>query len=264
MNNGKFYVYIHRRKTDNSIFYVGKGSGNRVFSKSGRSNHWRNIVKKHDYIVEIIRYFNCELEAYEYETHLIGEMRSNMERICNVANGGEGGLSGTKLKDEHKEKLRKAKLGKKQLPEHAKKSSMAKIGKKQPRSAVEYVIGLKKKKVINSDGEIFDSATEAARSLSKRLGITASQGNISMVCRGERCNAYGLSWSYDTKVIPTVSITTVFCDNGMKFNSTKEAAEWVKKYRGRALSSNITNAVRNNGTAYGFRWHVEVSNEAPE
>lgn len=262
MNDEKFYVYIHKRKTDNSIFYVGKGSGNRAFSKSGRSPHWRNIVRKNDYTVEIVKYFSCEAEAYNYETHLISLMRSNMERICNIANGGEGGLSGISLNHEHKEKLRKAKLGKKQLPEHAKKSAEAKKGKKQPRSAVDYVIGLKKKKVINSDGDIFDSAMDAARSLSKTLGIKASQGNISMVCRGERRIAYDLSWSYDIEVTPIISVENIFCDNGMMFNSAREASEWVKGFRGYALASNITNAIRNKGTAYGFLWSKEPTNEA--
>lgn len=48
----------------------------------------------------------------------------------------------------------------------------------------------KSKSVIRSDGIEFVSASEAARS------VSGSQGNISMVCRGERKVAYGYGWSY--------------------------------------------------------------------
>lgn len=253
----EFYVYVHKRNTDNSVFYVGKGKGGRHLSKSGRSNHWRRIVEKHGYHSEIVKRFTSESDAYDFECKLISTMRDNKERICNVANGGNGGLSGIPLRACHKDKLRAAKLGKKQMPEHAKKSALAKKGKKQPRKAVDYVIGLKKKKVINSSGEIFESANEAARCLSKRLGIKASQGNISMVCRGERSEAYGFNWSYDLSCIPKLFVRRLKCSNGMYFSSLTEATEWVKSWRGSASPSNITNAIRENGTAFGFKWKYE-------
>lgn len=48
----------------------------------------------------------------------------------------------------------------------------------------------KSKEVLRSDGFEFSSASEAARV------VGGSQGNISMVCRGERKEAYGYGWSY--------------------------------------------------------------------
>lgn len=33
-----FYVYLHRKKTTKEVFYVGKGSGDRVWSRAGRSS----------------------------------------------------------------------------------------------------------------------------------------------------------------------------------------------------------------------------------
>lgn len=197
-----FYVYAHKKKDTGEIFYIGKGKEKRDQSKSGRSNHWRNTANKHG--LEIIRLYEClsESDAYILEIETIKLFRSNGIKIINIANGGEGGLSGIKLTESHKLKLRKAKIGKKQMPDHALKSAKAKLGKKQPRSAVEYVVGLKKKKVINSDGEIFESATEAA----KKHGTT--QSNISMCCRGERLTTKGKAWSYDTGSTPAALTTS--------------------------------------------------------
>ncbi len=52
------------------------------------------------------------------------------------------------------------------------------------------------KMVLRSDGKVFNTATEAAIYMSFNLSVNASQGNISMVCRGERPSAYGFGWSY--------------------------------------------------------------------
>lgn len=50
-----FYVYLHRRATDGRVFYVGKGVSTRAWRKDKRNQHWKNIVKKHGYIVEIVQ-----------------------------------------------------------------------------------------------------------------------------------------------------------------------------------------------------------------
>jgi len=259
-----FYVYLHVKKTNGDVFYVGKGKEGRDKSRSGRSAHWRNIVAKHDY--EIIRIAEglSEDDSYLLETDTILKMRTEGASICNIASGGNGGLSGTSLSKEHKEKLRKAKLGKRQLPDHARKSATAKIGKKQPRRAVDFVISKKMKPVINSSGEIFESTVSASKAVSKRLGIKASQGNISMCATGGRNNAYGLTWSYETSSVPKFRPTTspskkTVCSNGMRFLSVKKAREWVISWRGSATHQSISDAARNGGNAYGLGW--EYKNE---
>ena len=40
----KYYVYIHKRKDNNVVFYVGKGSGDRRYSKYNRSSDWHRVV----------------------------------------------------------------------------------------------------------------------------------------------------------------------------------------------------------------------------
>ena len=47
-------LYMHTRKSDGRIFYIGIGDKDRPYEKSGRNVHWRNTVKTHDYDVTIL------------------------------------------------------------------------------------------------------------------------------------------------------------------------------------------------------------------
>lgn len=96
-----YYVYVHRRPTDNSIFYIGKGKRSRVSSSNSRSRYWRNIVSKNGgFNYEIVRSFEDEMCALSYEKCLIHLLRN--ERLCNMTAGGEGFSGGS-----HSEETRK-------------------------------------------------------------------------------------------------------------------------------------------------------------
>ena len=65
-----YYVYLHRRASDNTVFYVGKGSGRRAWSRK-RTIHWKRVVAKHGLIVEIYQSGLQEWYAYELEEEMI-------------------------------------------------------------------------------------------------------------------------------------------------------------------------------------------------
>lgn len=125
----KFYTYAHYRNDSNVIFYIGKGTGNRAWSKRARNIHWNNIVNKHGYRVEILAYFETELEAFENEIHLIKCQKELGAVLVNMTEGGEGS-SGFKHTEESKNKVRISKLGKKR-PEITGKNHYL-WGKKNP------------------------------------------------------------------------------------------------------------------------------------
>lgn len=259
-----FYVYAHKKKTTGEIFYIGKGRGERYRSKSGRSNHWRNIVKKHGCKAEILGLFESESDAYAFEIHAIKSYREDGKKLCNIYPGGEGRLAGWNHSDEIKEKFRQAKLGKPQSKDHAEKSRTARKGKKNSKEHIEKTVAPKRKPVINSDGEKFASACDAAVYISKNQGVYASQGNISMCARGLRNNAYGLTWSYNTETIPAFIPTKhqtkkIHCSNGMIFESVRDAQNWVKGWRGSASHQPISHAARSGKKSYGHYW--EYRNE---
>lgn len=90
-----FYVYIHRRATDGSEFYVGKGSANRAWhwsSKKGRTKLWIRCARKNGVIVEILQDGMSEDDAYLLEMWMIAKLNHNGARLYNISEGGGGGL----------------------------------------------------------------------------------------------------------------------------------------------------------------------------
>ena len=88
MNN--FYVYIHRKKSNNEIFYVGKGKDRRAYRKDHRNIYWNKVVNKHGYEIEIYKDNLTEKEAFELEIKLINELKEKGLQLTNMTDGGEG------------------------------------------------------------------------------------------------------------------------------------------------------------------------------
>jgi hypothetical protein len=59
-------VYLHRKKTNNEIFYVGMGNSKRVYSRQ-RSKFWEDTVKKYGYYSVIIADNLSKDDALELE-----------------------------------------------------------------------------------------------------------------------------------------------------------------------------------------------------
>jgi hypothetical protein len=110
-----FYVYVHKRASDGAIFYVGKGSGQRAWSKNKRGLHWHAVCRKHGVTIEIVRRFDSEEESFVFERALIAECRAKAIALANKTDGGEG-AAGVKHTAETKAIWAAAKLGKKRGP----------------------------------------------------------------------------------------------------------------------------------------------------
>jgi hypothetical protein len=112
-NPNRFYVYAHQRLDDNSIFYIGKGTDKRAWTKRGRSNHWKNIVKKAGYRVLSIKDQMSETDAFTLEKYLIvfyGRADLGEGRLVNLTDGGDG-TSGYKPSEESKKKMSESQKG---------------------------------------------------------------------------------------------------------------------------------------------------------
>lgn len=125
--DGRFYVYT--LSDDESVFYVGKGSGKRAFEHVTRAFS-KNYSKKNQYKYNKIRTLvnsgksivpsilftsNNEDAVFEAEKSLIKYF--GKDNLCNHTDGGEGrsGRSHT-VSEEAKQKIRNAQLGHK-MPE---------------------------------------------------------------------------------------------------------------------------------------------------
>ena len=205
-----YYVYIHRKATDKSIFYVGKGSKRRAWGRN-RSDHWHRVVNKHGLIVEIYRTGLQEWYAYELEAELIllhGLMRDGGALVNRVYNNAQlfqslnikRGLPTVQEKsEEHRDKISTSlkkyfkahqcvHKGVPKSVESKQKMSESKIGK--------YTKGsnafAKKVKCIEAD-IIFNSVSEAIEWLWSLGHRTANRQTLSR----KRNETYkGFHWEY--------------------------------------------------------------------
>ena len=147
-----FYVYIHRKKSNGEIFYVGKGKGDRAWKRDRNNQIWRRIADKHGYTVELVAENLQEHAAFSMERELIALYgRMNAVRagtLANLTDGGEGSSGATRsietkkkiaefntgktLSDETKAKIAASKQGIPRTPDVRVKLSAAMSGENNP------------------------------------------------------------------------------------------------------------------------------------
>lgn len=108
MNN--FYIYAHYTKDNNELFYIGKGKGDRAYSKKGRNKYWKSVSDKHDYTITILIKNLQEYDAFIQEILAIKELSPK----CNLTAGGYGGNTTLKYDSIKMEKF-KSKCSKSKL-----------------------------------------------------------------------------------------------------------------------------------------------------
>lgn len=85
-----YYVYLHKRKGTNKIFYVGKGTNIRMYSDKNRNYLWEAVVKEDGgFDVEIYKDELTEEDAFEVEMQLIKSI--GIDNLTNLSEGGFGG-----------------------------------------------------------------------------------------------------------------------------------------------------------------------------
>lgn len=108
-----FCVYEHIRPDTNAIFYVGKGSHRRAYSKHRRNKHWNNVVAKAGgYSVRLVADDIEEDLSFLVEMERIDQLKRMGLTLTNKTDGGEG-PSGMRHTDEAKRKIAEAQMGEK-------------------------------------------------------------------------------------------------------------------------------------------------------
>jgi hypothetical protein len=150
-----WYVYSYSDPCSGRVFYIGKGKDNRCKAHLYRAKTWVNRGKpakcgSHNLhllrliskiwdrgeqpVVEIIKQFDNEQNAYSYEIEMI---KYHKDTICNLTDGGEGfkGHAETRLKmsEKRKEWLKtdKGQAWRKMMSEARKGSKNPHFGKKE-------------------------------------------------------------------------------------------------------------------------------------
>ena len=134
----KYYVYKHIRLKDGSIFYIGKGTGDRLYSRNRRNTYWNHIVSKDGgFEAQIVKEGLSEKEAFNLEIQLIEQI--GLSKLSNLNEGGIGSFhyinkigknvwnKGIPHTKEHSENISKSLIGHesywkgKKRPDHSEK-----------------------------------------------------------------------------------------------------------------------------------------------
>ena len=223
-----FYVYVHKKFSDGSIFYVGKGTGRRSHDFKRRNQHWKRTAEKHGVIVEILHTGLTEDNAFSIEIETILKIGRNS--LVNQTNGGEG-LSGMKFTDEHCKKIGAAHKGKKKSPESIAKMVNALTGRKLSKEHK-----LKLSQVHKGKPKTQEHINKVAQA---RIGKTHTDIGKQKI-RIAKCKI-------------------VFCvETGQQFFGTHHAAEWVKQTNPKASQAAIARACfKPTKIAYGYHWRYK-------
>lgn len=85
-----FYVYEWYIVETNEIIYVGKGTKNR-YKVTKHNNLFNEMIKRFECSSRIVREFDTEKDAFEYEFIRINELKEIGQCVCNIYQGGTGG-----------------------------------------------------------------------------------------------------------------------------------------------------------------------------
>lgn len=96
-----YYVYEWYIKETNEIIYVGKGCRNR-YKVRKHNKLFNEMIKRFDCESRIIKYFDNEKDAFNYEFERVNELWELGQCCCNIYKGGLGGT--TKWWTEEKKK----------------------------------------------------------------------------------------------------------------------------------------------------------------
>lgn len=232
------YVYRHIRLDKNEVFYVGIGSDKRNYKRakecSRRSDLWKKVISKTDWIFEIIADDISFEKAKEKEIEFIklyGRKDLKNGTLVNLTDGGDGtinkvfteeyrkklSISAKKriLSEDQKEKLRNYRKNIKNSPEARLKISLANKGKKKPQKIIDLLKlrtgcnnpnygkkGCKSKKFkgfidVYKEG-VFIGKYEGVHDAARELNVSASK--ISAVLNNKRNHTGG----YFFKRIPII------------------------------------------------------------
>lgn len=240
-----YCVYVHRKISDGSIFYVGKGRGKkRANSKSARSALWKRIEQKHGRSVHIVVDGLSNEAACELESFLISEI--GRDKLANFTDGGEG-TPGRYVSKKTRELV-----------------SLKNKGIPPSPQAIEKALRKTRKPVVTLCGLRFESITSAARFVMPE-NPQAAKINISSCCNGVRgqSSAYGMKFRFEEDGLPYEGNHTkekaIFNTGGESFYSAKDAAEWCKEIgiakNSKTALSNIVSAMNGRlSSAYGYAW----------
>lgn len=235
-----FYVYAWYNKKTKEIFYVGKGCRDRYKQVRNRNKLFMNYYNNNDCDVKIIKYFDSEQEAFEYEHKHIVRLKKKGQCSCNLDNGGTGGVNfiWTDEMREYKSEYNPMKASK-----HRKRMSKNNPMKDEN---ISMIVGEKHKRKIVINGTVYAGTIDASRKIGVATNTILNWCKRGYDTNGNPCRYYDEEQKEYT--YKKSSSRPVFVDD-IRFESVKEAA----KYLGINYSESLIRAIKANRK---FKGHI--------
>jgi len=249
-----FFVYIHRRKTNGKVFYVGKGTRYRHKATWGRSIHWWNIVNKHDYTIEIVENGMQEWWAFELECELI--LKYKDQGLANLTDGG-GGTSGYVCSE------KTLNLLKQRSADPAYRENISKKAKERYADPAYKLAHAERQKLVMKNPAVREKIRQKAlkqhetpesRELCRIRTLIMFQNPATR--ENSRQKAFARFDTPDKRAKHAQAKAVLCIETGLVFGTCTLAAEWLRSTLGCGDNSLISKVCRGViKTAYGYTWH---------
>ena len=180
-----YYVYEWFILTTGEIIYVGKGTGLRYKVKK-HNKLFNEMIKRYPCYSRVIKTFDTEQEAFEYEYDYINQLKQSGQCVCNIRAGGNGG-STEWWTDEARQKYSERNV----MKSEAQRKRMSEHNPMKNKATAKKVNSQKRKAVIIGDIG-YPSIKIACKALNTSWEVIANWCRKGVNPKGEKCRYAGM------------------------------------------------------------------------
>lgn len=175
-----YYVYEWYIVETGEIIYVGKGTGNRYKVKK-HNRLFDEMIKRFECESRIVKEFNVEKDAFDYEFEYINQLRDSGQCVCNIHSGGYGGTTSW-WTDELRKRYSEYNVMKS-------KFQRERMSKNNPMKdkAISEKVNSKKRKAVIIGGCEYPSVKEACKEYNTSSNVIATWCRKGINPKGEKC-----------------------------------------------------------------------------
>lgn len=215
-----YYVYEWYVKETGEIFYVGKGTKNRYKVKK-HNRFFNDFIKRYDCESRIVKHFESEKEAFEYEFERVLELKLKGQCVCNIYNGGTGGTT-----DWWTDEKRKEYSQKNVMKSENQRNRMSKNNPMKKQDIVKKVASKNKRKICIGN-KIYDGIVDVAEEYGIRDTAVMYWLKRGYARNQEPCYYYGEKVPNINLKSHVTNVKAVILD-GKRYKTVKEAAKSIE------------------------------------
>lgn len=255
----RFYVYAHFEQDTGRLFYIGKGTGRRLRTSSGRNKHWHSVSKAHGFHPVMIVGGLSERDAFDIEAALVSLYPAGS--LATYTAGG-GGTSGFRHSQAARRKMSLDRLGRQHSP--SARAKMSKTIRESPeliearRAAFSGESNPAKSEGVRqasrhrmmTNNPMFDPVIRKKAGRPGRVTGVETKAKISTALKGRKRGPMPASVAAALQAVRETRMRPVKTGCGLLFGSTAEAARSTGVRQG-----NIVNCCAGRAkSAGGYVW----------